>query len=185
MGTAKAWLPVGGIPVIERVIAACDEIVDEVVIVGPPQLNSSSRYAALGRVVWPDEIPDRGPLGGLYTAFQKGCRQGAILLSCDMPFITSAFLQFLLDQHPRPDAVIPETAHGIQPLCALYARSCAPAILDALEGDDFSMRALVARLKTRFVKSEDFAALDPDGALLTNLNTPEEYEAALKTAERD
>ena len=183
MGTAKAWLPVGGVPVVKRVIAACDEVVTDVVIVGPAHLDSSP-YAALGREVWADEIPERGPLGGLYTAFQRGCDHGAILLSCDLPFITGAFLQLLVEQRPGPDAVIPETETGLQPLCARYFRSSAPTIADALKGDDLSMRSLAARLNTRVLRREEYASLDPDGTLLTNLNTPEEYEAAVETAEK-
>ena len=46
------------------------------------------------------------------------------------------------------------------------------------------MRSLAARLNTQVLRREDYASLDPHGTLLTNLNTPEEYEAAVETAEK-
>ena len=176
MGSDKAWLTLGGRPVVRRVIAAVEPLGIPLALVADEP--SSDRLATLDLPVWTDLIPQRGPLGGLHTGFDRSQSEAILLLACDLPFLTDALLRFLVNRSPRADAVIPEAADQLQPLCALYARSCLPVLEDCLSGPDLSMTAFATRLDSRVVKRAEYAHLDPHDITFANLNTPEDYEEA-------
>ena len=179
MGTDKAWMEIASIPVIERVISAAAAVIDAVVIVGPSDAVPFSRFDC---EVWPDRFADRGPLGGLHTAFSRGCPNGALLLSCDLPFINSAILQLLLDRSHTVDAVVPVAGRALQPLCAFYARSCAPRVERALERGELAMCSFVETLRTTRVLPDEYCHLGHEDSLFLNLNTPQDYDAAVEVA---
>ena len=182
MGSDKAWLTLGGKPVIGRVIAAVEPLGIPLALVADEP--SSDRLATLGLPVWTDLIPQRGPLGGLHTGFDRSDSERLLVLACDLPFMTAALLRFLASLTPRGDAVIPEAADQLQPLCALYTRSCLSALEDCISGPDLSMTGFVARLDSRIVKRAEYAHLDPHEIIFANLNTPEDYEKARERVER-
>ena len=64
MGTDKALLPINGQSLIERVAARCQTLDLPLIIIA----NQVERFAGLGLPVYPDEIPDKGSMGGIYTA---------------------------------------------------------------------------------------------------------------------
>jgi molybdopterin-guanine dinucleotide biosynthesis protein A len=68
------------------------------------------------------------------------------------------------------DGVVPTTADGIEPLCAVYRRSLIPLARAALAAGERSVRSLYDRCRIRFLE------LGP-GEQLVNLNTPAEYSA--------
>ena len=113
MGRDKALLPLGGQTLIERVLAAAHPLGYPRVIIGDP-----TAYAHFGLPVHPDRRPSLGPLGGLYTALSTTATP-VLLLACDLPFLTPDFLRHLVNRRGPHQAVVPHTATGLQPLCAL------------------------------------------------------------------
>ena len=67
-------------------------------------------------------VPDSGPLGGLDAALTAARDDALLLIACDMPFVTAAFLENLLALSDAVDAVVPRTERGYHPLCAVYGR---------------------------------------------------------------
>src|SRR4029453_15420203 len=68
-----------------------------------------------------DLVPDAGALGGLYTAIQAAGTSRTLVIACDLPFLTRAFLSRLVADGDDVDVVLPRTADGFQPLCATYS----------------------------------------------------------------
>ena len=64
MGQDKALLDFGGQPLIQHVLSRVTSLADETIIT----TNHPEGYRFLGLPLIPDLIPDRGALGGLYTA---------------------------------------------------------------------------------------------------------------------
>jgi molybdopterin-guanine dinucleotide biosynthesis protein A len=122
-GQDKSALPIAGVPVLDRQLAALRRLTSRIVIVGGPP----DRYDRVGIPVVPDLLPDIGPLGGLYTAL-RGASERIIVLACDLPFVTTPFLECLLRTGRDADATVPRTADGLHPLCASYAADAAPRI---------------------------------------------------------
>lgn len=172
MGRDKALLQLGGQSLIERVLAAAHPLGCPRVIIGDP-----TAYAHLGLPVHPDRRPGLGPLGGLYTALSTTAAP-VLLLACDLPFLTPAFLRYLIDRRGPYQAIVPYTATGLQPLCALYEPSCLAAVETALDAERLSLRDLLTDLSLDLVREKDWRPYDERGLLFANLNAPEEYERA-------
>src|SRR5262249_54487264 len=105
MGTDKAWLKIKNRPMIEHVIAAARPVADQMAIVINAQWPKLELYEEFARSWAVSLIPDlhdhRGPLGGIYTALDR-CRDqasSALMLACDLPFITSELLLPLSQIH--------------------------------------------------------------------------------------
>ena len=101
-----------------------------------------------------------------------------LLLACDLPFLTPGFLRHLVNRRGPHQAVVPHTATGLQPLCALYEPSCLAAVQAAIQADQLGMRDLLNNLSLDMVKEKDWRPYDEHGLLFANLNAPAEYERA-------
>ncbi len=172
MGRDKALLQLGGQTLIERVLAAAHPLGYPRVIIGHP-----ATYAHLGLSVHPDHSPGLGPLGGLYTALST-ISTPVLLLACDLPFLTPAFLRHLVGRRGSHQAVVPYAATGLQPLCALYDPSCLAAVQAAVQAGQLGMRDLLRDLSLDVVRERDWRPYDERGLLFANLNAPAEYERA-------
>ena len=164
MGRDKALLEFHGATLLEVAARKLRQVVPAVTIVGPPQ-----RYGHLGWPVIPDLVDGCGPLGGLYTALSNTAAEWNLVLACDMPAVTPETLRALLQAAPNCgcDALVPETAAGWEPLCAVYHRRLAPALGSAIQRKLFKMQEFVSK-----IGACPWPA--PDAALFANLNTPEE-----------
>jgi molybdopterin-guanine dinucleotide biosynthesis protein A len=175
-GADKASLAVGGARIIDRQLAALAEVSDDIRIIA----NDPDRYAGLGIRVIADAVPGAGPLGGVYTALLDACHDRVLILACDLPFVTAALLQRLAAEGTAAeeiDAVVPRSARGLEPLCALYMKRCAGAIRARIEAGDLRVGGLVARLRVRELGPKALAPYD-DGSLFENVNTPHDHARA-------
>ena len=80
------------------------------------------------------------------------------------------------------DAVIPEVGGMLQPLHAVYRKHCANAIASLEASGEKRLTANAAAVNARRVGERELRAIDPDLASFFNVNTPEDYQRALKMA---
>ena len=175
-GADKASLPIGDARIIDRQLAALAAVADDVRIVA----NDRDRYAGLGLRVIPDAVTERGPLGGLYTALLDASHDRVLVLACDLPFVTAALLQRLVAESgtgQEIDAVVPRSARGFEPLCALYMTRAAAAARARLERGELQAAGLLADLRVRELGPEALAPYD-GGSLFENVNTPHDHARA-------
>jgi hypothetical protein len=76
------------------------------------------------------------------------------------------------------DLVIPRSARGYEPLCAVYGKACAPGIRHRIEHGELQASVLPRGLRIAELGPEALAACDPDGLLFVNVNTPHDYARA-------
>ncbi len=187
MGRDKAWMEIDGAPMIERVIAAAGPAVSSLGIIinaANPQIGRYERLARScgARLIF--DLHERlGPLGGIHTALAH-CQiaRSALILACDLPFITTEFLSFLRDIHLAEDSqsiTVPlDQSNRLQPLAAVYDRSLASTVERMLAADELKLDLLCSRVSTRRVSYAEFSHLRGAARLFTNINTPEEYSGA-------
>ena len=87
LGRDKAVEPIGGLPLIRRVIERVEQVASEVLVV----VADSSREGELPldsrhRVVL-DRYPGTGSLGGIFSGLEAASNPWAIAVACDMPFL--------------------------------------------------------------------------------------------------
>ena len=175
MGREKALLPLGSATVIDLVILAARPLSSDCRLIA----NDAARFAHLGLPMHADLRPGAGPLGGLHTALTVAAAPAVLLLACDLPFLTAEFLGFVVEQLSGWQAVVPRSADGLENLCAVYARSCLPAVERALDRGERRMIAFHGDVALRVLEPREWGPFDPQGRLFANLNTPEDYRRAL------
>jgi molybdopterin-guanine dinucleotide biosynthesis protein A len=126
-----------------------------------------------------DEVEGAGALGGVYTALRASATDRIIVLACDMPFVTTDFLAYLLDYREDADVVIPRDEQGRHPLCGVFHRRIAPALKTRIDAGMLRVDDALVTFDLREVDSDATAAFDAAGRLLLNVNTPKEYRDAL------
>ena len=181
MGQAKAWLPFGGELMLQRVTRLVSDSVAPVVVVAAPGQEIPLLQPDI--VIVHDAVSGRGPLQGLDAGLQAlaGQVDAVFLSSGDAPFLQPRFITRMIELLDDFEIAAPEFNGHKHPLAAVYRVSVAPVVRELLAADRLPMRALFDCCRTRFVPPEELVAVDPDLRSLRNLNTPEEYAAALST----
>ena len=174
MGEDKALKPFLGRPLIQRVVDRLSPAADELIVT----TNRPEEYAFLGLRLLPDLKPDRGALGGLYTAVVSAAHPVVAVVACDMPFASAPLLEAAaqLMVQEEADVVIAKTGDGYEPFHALYRRAtCLPAIEAAIDSDQWKVIAWFPHVKVRILTTEEIQQYDPAGLAFWNVNTPEEF----------
>jgi molybdopterin-guanine dinucleotide biosynthesis protein A len=175
-GADKASLTVGRARIIDRQLDALSAVADDIRIVG----HDPRRYADFGIRVIPDAIAGAGALGGIYTALLDAAHERLLVIACDLPFVTAPLLARLVEESRGADdvdAVVPRSARGLEPLCALYRTRCAAAVRNRIEKGSLQVAGLLDAVRTRILEPDALAPYD-EGALFENVNTPHDHERA-------
>lgn len=178
MGRDKAWLPVEGTPVIERVVDVLKPLFWRVRVIAKDE-----RFAVLGVPVQPDLRPGAAALGGLHTALATAEKDVVFVAACDLPFLSATLVRGLAAVLADYDAALPWTARGPEPLVAFYRRASLSAVERALDRNVLRVGGFLEELRVRRVEEGELARLDPGGLALLNLNTPEDYARALQLSQ--
>lgn len=174
MGRNKALLALGAHTLIEHALERLAPFVSQLAII----TNTPEIYQHLAVESYQDII-GAGPLSGIHSALVHARNDYAVVLACDMPFVSAALIELLLGERAGYQLVMPQTAAGrLQPLCAIYHRSCVPAIERLIARGQYAPRALIGETRARVVPPEALAALGDAEHLLDNINTPEDLERA-------
>jgi len=190
MGEDKALKLFLGRPLVHRVVDRLQPIADELIVT----TNRPEDYAFLQLPLHTDLKPDRGALGGLYTAIASAKHPLVGVVACDMPFASAKLIETATNIMVKEEAdvviarVASENESGkrsgdYEPLHAVYRReTCLPAIEAALNADQWKVIAWFPQVKIRVLTPDEINASDPNGLAFWNVNTPEEFAEAEKLA---
>ena len=172
-GRDKAGELLRGRSLLQRVIDRLDGFADEYVVVTAPQQQLPPVYASRPITFVEDLYPATGPLGGVYTGLASMAAPRAIAVACDMPLLKPSLLALLLRLQPGHDAVVP--ANGLpEPLCAVYASTCLPAIKTQIEAGNYKMTGFLDSVDVRFVDPVEWQKADPAGVSFFNINSEDD-----------
>ena len=176
MGSDKGLMLLNGIPMVAHVIHQLRPCVDELILIA-----NKTAYAQFGDRQVPDLVKAVGPVGGIYTGLTASSTELNFFVSCDMPFITSAAIRYLINRHEDANISVASLENQMQPLFGLYSKSCLPVFSESIQKEQYKLQALVKACKHKLVAMDDLAAEHPQ--LFENINTPQEYSLALKHVE--
>ena len=182
LGREKALERINGQILIERVINRVSSITAEVVIVtGEEKLNYIKTRKNNIQIV-SDIFPGKAALGAIYTGLIHISGNIGIVVACDMPFLNTDLLTYLVIKSTGYDAVIPKINHFIEPLHGIYAKTCIDTMKNLLDNNNLSVASLFKIVKTKFVHEEEINRIDPEHLSFFNINTEKDLLEANRIA---
>ncbi len=172
MQTDKAALEIHGKQQLERAFELASSVCAKTFVsVRADQLTDPlrGRFPTIA-----DQHPGLGPIAGIAAAQATYPEAAWLVLACDLPFLTTATLKFLLEHRDpaKPATAFISTSDGLpEPLCAVWEPSSREAVAAWIAAGKQCPRKLLINSATHLLKQPDPQALD-------NVNTPEEYSAA-------
>ncbi len=176
MGQAKAQLVFDGEPLIVHVARGLKRLFAEIVVVAAPEQGLPELPAKIVR----DEVAYQGPVGGIYYGLRAAEGEFCFVTSCDAPFLNAALIAYLTAHLSGYDVVVPYWGERYQPLHAVYRRSVLPLLKGQLERGELRPIYLFDKVRTRRIDEAEIKPFDPDGLSFLNMNTPQDYQAAVK-----
>lgn len=173
MGRNKALLTTGdGETLIGHVVRNLRDLTDDLIVVS----NTPELYKHLGARLVGDRYQGMGPLAGLHAGLSTARHPWALAVACDMPLVNHRLVRYMALLSEGYQVVAPRRGDRVEPLHALYHRSCLPAIEDRLEAGDLRMVSFYPAVAVRYVEEPEIALFDPEGLTFANANTPEDWE---------
>lgn len=168
MGQSKAMLPFGNGTFLSQTAAMLDGLEERLLSTGQERLSVPGWKSVL------DVVPNRGPLGGIYSALLQCHSDALMVLACDLPNIPRQLVDYLTS---FSDAgwkawAIKSRDGRVQPLCGVYTRECLPVFEQMLAEKNGCMMELLERTEAHILDA--VYTVFPDTAFL-NINTPQEY----------
>ena len=184
LGRDKRLEPVGGQPLIRRVIDRVSALADEIVVVVADPAAAEPLPLEHWHRCAPDVYPGKGSLGGIFSGVASARNEWGVVVACDMPFLNLELLRLMLSLRDGVDAVVPVLQGRPEPTHALYSKACLPHIEDRLKADDLKISRFYDQVRVHYVAEETIADLDPDRLSFFNVNSPTDLDRALTLVEQ-
>jgi molybdopterin-guanine dinucleotide biosynthesis protein A len=178
LGQDKAMIEIQGEPLIQRVARTISTLVDQVILV----TNRPETLAFLGLPMVQDIYPGVGTLGGLHAGLDAIQTTYGLAVGCDMPFLNVGLLRYMISLCQGTDktdvsgydVVIPRVGQYLEPLHAIYARSCQHAFQKHILSKQYRIRYAFEGMRIRYVQEREILEYDPQQHSFFNVNTSED-----------
>jgi molybdenum cofactor guanylyltransferase len=184
-GTDKALVELAGKTMLQRSGELLADVCDEVAIVA-----RAGKYANAPWPVLADRWPGQGPLGGILTALRamenpEPPAAWALMISCDMPFLSPEFLTYLWGRAAESQAqvVVPQSRSGLEPLCACWRASTEAEVQAAFDSGVRKVTEAMKRISMEVLDASAWKRFDTEAGLFWNMNTPEDFAQARRILE--
>ena len=181
MGQDKAFLKVGNRTIVEYQLQRLSPLFEELLL----STNLPEKFAHLGLETVQDFIPDRGPLVGIYSSLLKARYSHLFAIACDMPFISPGLITYMKEDCKDYDVTVPETERGLEPLHAIYSKTCLPVMKEYMDKKDGKGRVIefFPEVKVRVVTREEISSIPGGNEAFLNFNTMEEYRKQVDSSQ--
>ncbi|MDT0688245.1 molybdenum cofactor guanylyltransferase [Salegentibacter sp. F188] len=139
-------------------------------------IANNPKYDQFGVSVFPDVVKEKGPMGGLLSAFQNTTADVVFLVSCDMPFLTEEGVKNLTSEADIEEIIAPLVGQRINPLFALYPVKLKKTVEDAITAEELKMTDFILKNRHTLVSS-GFSKM---AEYFRNINTQQELREAEK-----
>jgi molybdopterin-guanine dinucleotide biosynthesis protein A len=175
LGVDKRTLRVGGATLLERATALLAPVCAEVLVAAPADIGApaGSRWVR-------DPLPDRGPMAGILAGLRDAGAPRVLVIPVDMPLLSVPFLRFLADRDPGAGVAVPRWSAGMEPLVAVYHRSCVEELAGHVARGTTALHAFIASTPraVRFIDEPEILAYGEPARLFLNINTAEDLRRA-------
>jgi molybdopterin-guanine dinucleotide biosynthesis protein A len=171
MGQEKGLAIVNQKPMIEHILASLADLTLPTRII-----TANQSYARFGLPLVADPIPNMGPLGGLYTALQHTQAQWVLMLSCDMPLLTTEILKPLIVAQEKDNLLYYKVAGQIFPFPACYHSSLKTKVLKLIQEKKLKITSFLEETNPKPISLTEEKTM-----YFTNANHPDDIAQLEKT----
>ncbi len=138
-------------PFVEHIIAAVLPVSSAIQLI-----TNTDDYDYLPYRKIKDIVADKGPLGGIYTALVHSETEMNLILSCDVPLISTEILVELIAKHNAEyDVSVFEDSNRIHPLIGIYATTIVPVLKKAVDENELKMMHLLSKVTCQLIPITD------------------------------
>jgi molybdopterin-guanine dinucleotide biosynthesis protein A len=165
MGQDKGLIEIDGMPMIQHVIDHIQPLCDQILI-----SSNQEEYNRFGYQVVEDNIKDIGPAGGIISCLPLAKHKKCIIISCDLPYASTALIKKLLSFSENYEVTIPRIDSYLQPLCGIYSKDVYLKLKNLVDKGQYSIHKLVNQFILKIVDQRDLINLNVQ-AELKNINS--------------
>ncbi len=174
-GENKAFISIGGWRIMDAVYDVFADVFEEILII----TNRPADYLEWDAFIAADIFSVRSSMTGIHAGLFHAGNPFVFVMACDTPFIRKEIIRTVVDRiEPGVSVVIPETAKGMEPLCAVYSKTMLPVMERRILENNFKIQRMFNKLKVRIVPEDVLQEVDPNLMSFFNINTPQDFEAA-------
>jgi molybdopterin-guanine dinucleotide biosynthesis protein A len=181
LGRDKALETIGGRSLIEHVIGRLSLLGNEIIVV----TSQTNTLPHIGVKQLTDIYIDKGPLGGIYSGLRAASCFYSLVVGCDMPLLNVALLRHIMELSPGFDVVIPRVDDNVEPLHAVYSKSCLTSIEAALKQNRLQVQGFFHQVKVRYIEDAELKKFDPEHLSFFNINSLADLERAQAILEKE
>lgn len=171
----KGFIELGGMGIIERTMMMLRGLGHEVVI----STNEPEHYFTLGVPLIGDTVPSAGPMSGIVSVMDATGADELFVIACDMPFVRAEVISYIIGQRAK-EATVPLLGGRPEPLLAVYTKDATQRMRQMIGEGNTSIAKMLQEMDVRYISEEELKAIDPSGESFMNINTPEDYDRAVK-----
>lgn len=178
MGRDKGLLMLSGKSITQILIEKLGTCFNEIVIV-----SNNQDYEQFGCKVIPDAIQNIGPAGGIYTALDNCNCDKIFVISCDMPFVNTDAIAFMVEKFEGHDIVLPFYQNHPEPLFSVLSKSCLEVWKKSIDKGVFKLQDIMANFNTLHLHVDKNDLFGED--FFFNVNTESHLEEAKRKLENE
>ncbi len=173
MGIDKGLILFNGKAIIQHVMEQVKPAVNKLVIV-----SNNPDYEKFGIEVISDLVTNIGPAGGIHVALNHTDVEKNFIVSCDMPFVTSRSIEFVISQTAQAQITLPIYHQKIEPMFGVYSKGCLSKWNDLIRQNIFKLQDLISYFSILKLNVDDNNLFND--SVFFNVNTKEDLEKAIK-----
>jgi molybdopterin-guanine dinucleotide biosynthesis protein A len=181
-GRDKIQENIGDRSLLQWVVSGVSSFSSEIIVVTAagrslPRLVGYSKLKVIT-----DIYPDKSALGGIFTGLSVSATPYNLVVASDIPFLNQDLLRYMVGLASGYDVLIPRIGEWVEPLHAVYSRSCLGPMEEQIRRGDLAVRTIFDRLKVRYVEAAEVDRFDPRHLSFFNINTAADLERARRLA---
>jgi molybdopterin-guanine dinucleotide biosynthesis protein A len=174
-GQNKAFVRVGQRRILDRLYDIFSDLFAEVILV----TNDPLQFIDWDLTIVTDIFSVRSSLTGIHAGLFYTQNPFAFFSACDTPFLKRELVKSLVEQiENNTDIIMPETAAGFEPLCAIYSKRCLKQAEQHLKENKFKIQWAFRSHRIKYIPESVLLQKDPELISFFNINTPEDLVRA-------
>jgi molybdopterin-guanine dinucleotide biosynthesis protein A len=165
MGQDKATIKIGEKSLIRIVYDKVKEVFDDVIIIS----RFHDTIETINAPVLKDVVPFGNSMTGIASALLYSETPYTFVVACDMPFLSTEAIKYMVKEAAGEDIIIPKTKLGFEPLHAIYNRSCIAHFLRLIGQDKLKVTGILPFVNVKELREEP-CFFRNNNPVFTNIN---------------